>query len=178
MDLAAEVFGRLCHQEAGRAWVLGGQALSVCARCTGVYAGAALAALALPAARFTPSRSILWLHGAAMLQMALFGFHLLGPQPPWLRTLSGSLFAMGAVFFLFLPLRARLWERGRGRPWAYLCAAAAAQLLLQLLLRLDLPGMASAMDILSLAGLGFLALLGFAAIAAFFAIGGGRRKDT
>jgi glycosyltransferase involved in cell wall biosynthesis len=51
-DLAQSIFSHVCHQEPGRSWVLGGVTLPLCARCAGFYAGAFLAVLALPAARF------------------------------------------------------------------------------------------------------------------------------
>ena len=47
----------LCHQRPERSFFLWGSQMPVCARCMGIYAGAALAALALPfVARLKPSR--------------------------------------------------------------------------------------------------------------------------
>jgi uncharacterized membrane protein len=45
----------ICHQQAARSFALWSQQLPVCARCTGIYAGAALAALV--AATLMPHRS-------------------------------------------------------------------------------------------------------------------------
>jgi uncharacterized membrane protein len=176
-ELVREVFSHLCHQDPSRAWVLGGEPLALCARCTGVYAGAALAALALPlVARFRPSAGVLWLHGAAMLQMLVLGFNPLA-EPAWLRTLSGSLFAAGAVYFLWLPVRARLWPEAAGGPRAHFAVAAGALLLLQLLLRIDSRVAGAAVECLALAGLGLLALL-VAAGALALAVRPARRTQT
>jgi Predicted membrane protein (DUF2085) len=48
----------LCHQRPERSFFLWGSQMPVCARCLGIYAGAALAAIALPfVARLKPLRS-------------------------------------------------------------------------------------------------------------------------
>jgi uncharacterized membrane protein len=50
-SFAGPVYAELCHQMPGRCYQVGGEAMPVCARCLGVwlglFAGAALAALAL-----------------------------------------------------------------------------------------------------------------------------------
>jgi uncharacterized membrane protein len=163
-ELAARVFEHLCSRDASRSWVLGGQVLPLCARCTGVYAGFALATLVVPLARFKPTRAVMWLHGAAMLQMVVFGFHLIGSQPPWLRTLSGSLFAAGAVYFLWLPYRARHRPEPKGGRMPYFAAVVAAQFALQAALRIDNAVAAVIVEILALAGI--VAVLALAAISA------------
>ena len=56
--LAAYSMGRvICHQLPARSFHLWGAALPVCARCTGIYAGAAAVALAVLVARVTPFRA-------------------------------------------------------------------------------------------------------------------------
>ena len=108
---------------------------------------------------------MLWLHGAAMLQMLFLGFNPF-EEPAWLRTLSGSVFAAGAVHFLWLPLRARLWPEGRSRPRGYLLAAAGGQVLLQALLWSNLRAAGAAVEIAALAGVALLPLLALTAAAA------------
>jgi uncharacterized membrane protein len=158
-ELAGGVFSHLCHQDPSRAWAPGGEPLALCARCTGVYAGAALAAVILPlAARFRPSAGVLWLHGAAMLQMLVLGFNPFA-EPAWLRTLSGAVFAAGAAYFLWLPVRERLWPGAAGGPRAYFAAAAGALGLLQILVRLPSRPAGAAVECLALAGLALLVLL-------------------
>jgi uncharacterized membrane protein len=157
VELARAVFGHLCHQEPSRAWQFGGEAAVLCARCTGVYASAALATLALPFARFEPSRRILWLFGAAMIQMGILGFNPFF-EPTWLRTLSGSVFSAGAVYFLWLPARAALWPGG-GRPRTFFYAAAGAIVLLQVLVHIDLPAMAYVIETIALFGIAAFAAL-------------------
>jgi len=158
-NLAEQVFSHLCHQDGARAWTTGGAPLALCARCTGVYAGLSLAAAVVWLARFTPARTILWLHGAAMLQVALFGFHLLGDQPVWLRTLSGSLFSAGAVYFLWLPVRVSRYGKTGGSVWPYLVAITLVQVGLQILLRIPCRPAAVAAEALALAGIAAVGVL-------------------
>jgi uncharacterized membrane protein len=56
--LVAYSMGRvICHQLPVRSFHLWGVALPVCARCTGIYAGAAVVAVAVFVARATPVRT-------------------------------------------------------------------------------------------------------------------------
>jgi len=149
--------------------MIGGQTLPLCARCTGVFAGAALMAFALPLARFKPSQTILWLHGLAILQMLFLGFHLVGEQAAWVRTLSGTLFAIGTMYFLWLPVGSVLPPRADARAWPYFVAVGAITVALQVLVRLDVKSVASL--VLSLALLGIVT---FAAVALAAVISCGR----
>jgi uncharacterized membrane protein len=157
-EITDHVFSHLCHQESSRAWVVTGVTLPLCARCTGVYAGAALVALTLPFARFDPSRRMLLCAGAAMLQMGVLGFNPF-VEPPTLRMLSGSLFSAGAIYFLWLPIRAILWGVKADRPSPFLIAAAAAVALPQVLVRTNALWAASAVEALALVGVALLALI-------------------
>ena len=57
--LAAYAMGRvICHQLPVRSFHLWGAALPVCARCTGIYAGAAAVALTVFVARAMPYRAV------------------------------------------------------------------------------------------------------------------------
>jgi uncharacterized membrane protein len=170
-DLAAAVFAGLCHQQLDRAWIVGGTALALCARCTGVYAGAAFGLFALPFLRTRPSRLLVAVHVAAVLQMVVLGTHLWPPeQAAWLRTLSGQVFVTGVIFLLWAPIRAAWLERAAANAGApgrggvvYGAAVVAAWAGLQLLIRCPAPWAALVLEWAALGGLvvlGSLALVG------------------
>ena len=167
-DVAQSVFSFLCHQEAARAWAPGGVAAELCARCAGVWAGAAVASACAMLPRPKPTSRVLWAHGLAMLQVMVFGFGLVSHGPA-VRTLSGQLFAIGAAYYLQLCPSAR-WARSGGhslgRALPYWLAAAGSVALLQILVRLPWPGAATALDMLSLIGLACFAGLSAATLVA------------
>ena len=161
-DAARAVFSFLCHQEASRSWAPGGVPVALCARCLGVYAGAALAAACLLRYRFSPTSLALAIHGVAILQVVVFGLHLV-PHGPTVRTLSGHVFAIGTAYYLQLCPVVR-WRSREGcchHPVLPYCIATVASVtILQLLIRLPWRATAVALDVLSL--LGLLCLAGLA----------------
>jgi len=159
------VFSHVCHQEIARCWAPGGVPLALCERCVGVYVGAALLLFAVPLMRFGPTKTLLILHAFFVLQMTVFGYHLL-PHPPTARTLSGQLFMTGVFFFLWNHLRHN-WAffQGNRSPRPYLLAVLAATLVLQLLVRAPFPVVAPFIEFLALLGLLTIALAATATVA-------------
>jgi uncharacterized membrane protein len=160
-ELLAPLFALICGQNPAHTWAPGGSALPFCQRCTGLYAGAALAAALLLVLRPRATSRFLWVHGAFLLAMAPQGFHLVY-QNEVLRVVSGTLFAFGATAFLMPELE------GRGSTRAYalgVCAAPCALLALG-----EYGGGAGAvvLRVLALAGFCVYALLAtrFAAVCA------------
>ncbi len=118
MSFLDQVFALVCGQEPSHSWAPGGNLLPICQRCTGLYAGAAIAAALQLILRLQPRSAYLWFHGLLLLQMVPFGFHLV-PQGPVLRTFSGQLFGLGVMAYLWLVPGSWL-ARGTGRkpePW-------------------------------------------------------------
>ncbi len=58
-------FSRICHQDPARSFWIAGVPLAVCARCLGIYAGAALGAWT----RVTPRTALAALLGASVLNL-------------------------------------------------------------------------------------------------------------
>lgn len=160
-ELARHVFSILCHQEPARTFQPGGEPLALCARCVGVYVGFALAIPMLFMVRRLPSKLAVWVHGAFVLQVILFGFHLIR-HGLTVGTISGQLFAVGVVYFLFKGVR--YGKSGVAKPkqprkytgrWLmrYLLGTTQAVVLLQLLLRLGWAWAGTLINILALVGL-------------------------
>ena len=100
-ELLNSCFAQICGQYPDHTWSPGGTLLPLCQRCTGMYAGAAVAALLHISIRPRPSSPWLELHGAFLLIMVPFGFHWV-PQGSVLRAVTGVLFGFGVVAFLWL----------------------------------------------------------------------------
>jgi uncharacterized membrane protein len=75
--------------------------LPFCQRCTGFYAGAAVALVLHFALRIRPGNRFLAVHGGFLLLMIPLGYHWV-PQDALIRALSGVLFGAGVVSFLWL----------------------------------------------------------------------------
>ena len=121
-------FGLICGQDPSHTWSPGGLALPVCQRCTGLYAGAALAMGLHVALRFRPGSIFLWVHGGFLLAMIPLGYHWV-PQDAVVRAVSGVLFGAGIVSFLWLlpgPRAAYSGEANRPRLALYAVGLAAA----------------------------------------------------
>ncbi len=119
MEYLAEVFALVCRRE--HCWAPGGEVLPFCQRCTGLYVGAAVAAVLYGLFRPRPTSLSLWIHGLLLLVMVPFGYHLV-PQNGVLRTLTGQLFAVGLVCYLSLLPTARLsfwWKHSKRMSLAY-----------------------------------------------------------
>ena len=107
LDALTILFARLCGQNPSHTWAPGGLPLPCCQRCTGLYAGAAVAAVVLFWLRPRLSKGFLEAHGLCLLVMAPLGLHWV-PEGPVVRTLSGVLFGFGVAAFLWLPLATRV----------------------------------------------------------------------
>ncbi len=85
MDAVTNFFAYLCSQ--GRCFVLDGEALPVCQRCFGLYAGAAVTGswLLLSGAWRCglPNRAAGWLQGIALSAAMLGGLHAIDAGPAW-----------------------------------------------------------------------------------------------
>lgn len=105
-DFIQQIFSHLCHQEVDRCWIFGGLPIAFCQRCTGVYLGAFFMAFILPLARFKPTKKIIFIHAIFILQMIIFGLHLI-PHNGSVRTISGQIFIYGVIYFLWLNIQNR-----------------------------------------------------------------------
>ncbi len=109
--------------------------------------------LLLPLMKFKPSRKILFIHGLFMIQMLIFGFHLI-PHSATIRTLSGQLFIIGVFYFLWLNVQNRwdLFQTNRS-PRSYFGGIIIMLLLMQLFVRAPFAFASAFVEILGLLGL-------------------------
>ncbi len=109
-------FRKICHQDPERSFILFGEHLAVCARCTGIYTGALLGWAALIFIKDERKNRPVpnWFLIAGFLPLALDGAaNLVGifQTPSWIRCLTGL--AMGATSSL------SIWPAARDA-WTYL----------------------------------------------------------
>jgi len=107
----------------------------------------------LPLIKFKPNKKILWTHGFFMIQMLVFGFHLI-PHSATIRTLSGQLFITGAFYFLYYNLQNR-WNLFQDNFLCryYFCGIIVNLLLLQLFVRAPLSFASTFIELLGLIGI-------------------------
>lgn len=100
-----QVFSPLCHQVPSRSFHLDGAPFAVCARCTGVYFGAAIGLLVYPIGRRIdagkmPSRRILLAGLAPLVVDGLAGVMKIYSSPIGVRAATGIL--AGAIMAWFI----------------------------------------------------------------------------
>lgn len=109
-------FHAVCHQMPERSFYISSHPLAVCARCAGLYAGAAAGALCYPLLRSlartdAPARE--WLFLAALPSAIDFGLGVTGlwENTHWSRFLTALLLGAAAVFYI-VPGLVDLGSRG------------------------------------------------------------------
>lgn len=93
--VASLTFHGLCHQDAARSFVAAGHAMAICHRCTGIYAGIVLGALAVALGVRARPRSV---RGWSIAVLALGGHVALGWIAPRVFDLAPLRVASGLVF--------------------------------------------------------------------------------
>ena len=114
-----KTFSYLCHQIPERSFHLAGHQFAVCSRCTGLYAGFALATLALPLTRSlkrTDTPNVIWLLLSAVPLAIDFGLTYFGfwQNNHFTRVTTGALFgAVAAIYVVpgLIELSANLRRR-------------------------------------------------------------------
>lgn len=100
-----KTFSFLCHQIPERSFHLAGHQFAVCSRCTGLYAGFALATLSYPVFRSLPrtdTPSIIWLFVSAVPLALDFGLTYFGiwQNNHFTRFTTGALFGAVAAIYV------------------------------------------------------------------------------
>lgn len=114
-----QTFSHLCHQLPERSFFIDGHPFAVCARCTGIYAGFAMATVLYPLMRSlrqtdAPRRKWLFIAAAPLAIDFLFEFSGVGHNSHSSRLLTGALLGAVAVFYVMpglLDLSLRQWRR-------------------------------------------------------------------
>ena len=100
-----QAFSFVCHQIPERSFHIAGHQFAVCSRCTGLYAGFALAASIYPLARSlkrsdTPRRIWLVLAAVPLLIDFALGYFSIWENTQLSRFLTGALLSSVAVFYV------------------------------------------------------------------------------
>jgi uncharacterized membrane protein len=114
-------FSYVCHQIPERSFFVSGHQFAVCARCTGLYAGFAVAVLLYPLARSlrrieTPRRQWLFLAAAPLAIDFALGFFGIWDNTHFSRFTTGALLGAVSVFYVMpglMDLSLREWGRDR-----------------------------------------------------------------
>lgn len=115
----------VCHQLLSHSFIIGGHALPVCARCTGIYLGAVVGMGLLfwlrPRTQGLPSSAMMGVLVFMFLTMAADGLNstfqsLPGGQGLWettntLRIITGTLAGTAIAFFLYPMFNSAFWRR-------------------------------------------------------------------
>ncbi len=115
-----QVFSHLCHQLPERSFFIEGHPFAVCARCTGIYAGFAAAAVLYPLARSlantqAPARKWLFIAAVPLAIDFAIEFSGLGHNTHSSRLVTGAILGAMSVFYIMpglLDLSLRRWKRG------------------------------------------------------------------
>jgi hypothetical protein len=125
-----DFFGLVCHQDASRSYVIAGEVLPLCQRCTGLYLGVAVGMvsqwLSGSYRKGLPGRAAFTAVLCSLLIMPVFGFHLLDPGPGW-RLWSGLIYGH-AIAWLLVPATFSIGRGGglaeglaREQAWIFWC---------------------------------------------------------
>ena len=115
-----QTFSHLCHQLPERSFFIEGQPFAVCARCTGIYAGFAIATVLYPLARSlrqteAPARKWLFIAAAPLAIDFAIEFSGVSHNTHSSRLSTGALLGAAAVFYIMpglLDLSLRNWRAG------------------------------------------------------------------
>jgi uncharacterized membrane protein len=114
-------FSYVCHQIPERSFFVEGHPFAVCSRCTGLYAGFTVAAVAYPLVRSlkqteAPARKWLFMAAAPLAIDFTVGFLGIWNNTHFSRFASGALLGSVAVFYVmpgFMDLSLRSWRAKR-----------------------------------------------------------------
>jgi len=115
-----QTFSHLCHQLPERSFFIEGHPLAVCARCTGIYAGFAVAAVLYPLARSlmqieAPARKWLFIAAAPLAIDFTIEFSGVWHNTHSSRLSTGAVLGAVTVFYIMpglLDLSLRDWRGG------------------------------------------------------------------